>query len=41
VLLVAGTAPWIIPDLRMSMVYEQSALYDEDGNVREEFLNGE
>lgn len=29
VLLVAGTAPWIIPDLRMSMVYEQSALYDD------------
>jgi uncharacterized membrane protein len=30
VLLVAGAAPWIIPDLRLSMVYEQSALYDDD-----------
>ena len=29
VLLVLGTAPWIVPDLRMSMVYEQSALYDD------------
>ena len=29
VLLVLGTAPWIIPDLRLSMVYEQSALYDD------------
>lgn len=28
-LLVAGTAPWIIPDLRLSMVYEQNALYEE------------
>lgn len=29
VLLVLGSALWIIPDLRMSMVYEQSQYYDD------------